>query len=74
MVFSLSRRVARVSLALDADVVNGERNTLVVSIESKESERNVTLKNIAGSLHHAQTNRLVKNVRTVYLSAPCAHA
>ncbi|KAI1797312.1 hypothetical protein LXA43DRAFT_1089189 [Ganoderma leucocontextum] len=42
-------------------VVNGERNVISVSIESKEGERNVTLKHIAGSLHNAQTNKLVKN-------------
>ncbi|PIL35769.1 hypothetical protein GSI_02499 [Ganoderma sinense ZZ0214-1] len=42
-------------------VVNGERNAILVSIESKEVERNVTLKNIAGSLHHVQTNKLLKN-------------
>nr|VWO95887.1 (P)ppGpp synthetase (GTP diphosphokinase) (GTP pyrophosphokinase, (P)ppGpp synthetase I / Guanosine-3',5'-bis(Diphosphate) 3'-pyrophosphohydrolase) (EC (EC (PpGpp synthetase I) [Ganoderma boninense] len=42
-------------------VVNGERNAILVSIESKEAERNVTLKNIAGSLHHVQTNKLLKN-------------
>ncbi|TBU49796.1 hypothetical protein BD309DRAFT_1076165 [Dichomitus squalens] len=43
-------------------VVNGERNALFVAIESKEADRNVTLKNIAGSLHNAQTDRLVKNL------------
>ena len=44
------------------DVVNGERNAILVSIESKDAERNVTLKNIAGSLHNVQTNKLIKNV------------
>ncbi|KAI0787873.1 hypothetical protein C8Q74DRAFT_1254505 [Fomes fomentarius] len=55
-------------------VVNGERNTLVVSIESKESERNVTLKNIAGSLHNAQTNRLVKNLTKIDYPFPLIEA
>ena len=46
-------------------MVNGERNTMFVSIENKENERNITLKNIAGSIHNAQTNRLLKNVRVL---------
>lgn len=44
------------------DVVNGQRNDIFVTVENK-SDRNVTLQNIAGSLHHPDTNRLVKNVR-----------
>lgn len=57
------------------DVVNGERNAILVSIESKETDRNVTLKNIAGSLHNAQTNKLVKNVRnhSRVVSPVCSH-
>ena len=49
-----------------ADIVNGERNTIYLSIENKEGERNVTLKNIAGSLHYVQNNKVVKNVRRLY--------
>ena len=45
-------------------MVNGQRNDIFVSIENK-SDRNVTLQNIAGSLHHPETNALVKNVRVV---------
>ena len=48
------------------DVVNGEKNTLYITIENKEPERNVTLKNIAASLHNAQTDKLVKNVRVMF--------
>lgn len=56
-----------------ADVVNGERNAILVSIESKDTERNVTLKNIAGSLHNVQTNKLIKNVcrRLSFLLLAC---
>ncbi|KIP11166.1 hypothetical protein PHLGIDRAFT_83972 [Phlebiopsis gigantea 11061_1 CR5-6] len=41
-------------------VVNGQRNDIFVTVENK-SDRNVTLQNIAGSLHHTDTNKLVKN-------------
>ena len=51
-----------------ADIVNGERNTILVAVESQETERNVTLKSIAGSLHNAQTNKLIKNVRESSMS------
>lgn len=44
------------------DVVNGQRNDIFVTVENK-SDRNVTLQSIAGSLHHPDTNKLVKNVR-----------
>lgn len=43
-------------------VVNGERNSLTVTIENK-SDRDVTLVNIAGSLHLPDKDVLVKNVR-----------
>ena len=42
-------------------VVNGERNSMTVTIENK-SDRNVTLGKIAGSLRHPETDHLVKNV------------
>ncbi|KAI0749506.1 hypothetical protein C8Q80DRAFT_1218660 [Daedaleopsis nitida] len=51
-------------------IVNGERNTLFVSIESKETERNVTLLNIAGSIHNVQTNRLIKNLTKLDYNFP----
>ena len=44
------------------DVVNGEKNTLTVTVENK-SDRKVTLLNIAGALLHPDTNALLKNVR-----------
>ena len=43
------------------DVVNGQRNDIFVSVENK-SDRNVTLQNIAGSFHHADSGKLIKNV------------
>ena len=53
------------------DVVNGEQNVILVAIESKETDRNVTLKSIGGSLHNAQTEKLVKNVRVPSFSMCC---
>lgn len=44
-------------------VVNGQRNQMFLSVENK-SDRNITLENIAGSLHHPETDKLIKNVRT----------
>ncbi len=45
------------------DVVNGEKNLILLSIENK-SDRNVTLLSMSGSVHHPDTNALVKNVRS----------
>ncbi|KAH9945292.1 uncharacterized protein BXZ73DRAFT_38036 [Epithele typhae] len=42
-------------------VVNGERNTIIVNVENKDAERNVTLKNVAGSIHYADSGKLLKN-------------
>lgn len=53
-----------------ADVVNGEKNSIVISVENK-SGRNVTLQSVAGSFHHPETNRLVKNVRLPFLQLLC---
>ena len=41
--------------------MNGEKNTLTVTVENK-SERNVTLLNVAGALLHPDTNAVLKNV------------
>lgn len=41
-------------------VVNGEKNRLEVFIENT-SDKNVTLLSIAGSVHHPETNALIKN-------------
>lgn len=46
---------------VNVDVVNGERNKIFVTVEN-QSELNITLKNVAGSFHHPETNALVKNV------------
>ncbi|KAM6504275.1 hypothetical protein JOM56_001218 [Amanita muscaria] len=42
-------------------VVNGERNSMTVTVENK-SDRNVTLVSIAGSLRHPDTDILMKNL------------
>ncbi|KAF8348886.1 hypothetical protein F5887DRAFT_948159 [Amanita rubescens] len=52
-------------------VVNGERNSLTVTIENK-SEKDVTLVNIAGSLHHKDTDALVKNLTALKIGVPLA--
>ncbi|KAG5645538.1 hypothetical protein DXG03_005813 [Asterophora parasitica] len=50
-------------------VVNGEKNSLILSVENK-SGRNVTLVNVAGSVHHSQTDRLVKNLTATKFGIP----
>ncbi|GLB40502.1 putative signal sequence receptor alpha chain [Lyophyllum shimeji] len=50
-------------------VVNGERNTLSLSVENK-SGRNITLVNVAGSVHHPETHRLIKNLTTTKYGVP----
>ncbi|KAI0833257.1 hypothetical protein BC628DRAFT_1414087 [Trametes gibbosa] len=50
-------------------VVNGESNKIFISIENK-SDRNVTLKNIAGSFHHPESNRLLKNTSALSYGIP----
>ncbi|KAF8867867.1 hypothetical protein BD779DRAFT_1615720 [Infundibulicybe gibba] len=45
-------------------VVNGEKNSLTLSVENK-SDRNVTLDSVSGSVHHPETNALVKNLTTL---------
>ncbi len=52
---------------LAIDVVNGEKNNVFLAVENK-SDRNITLQSIAGSIHHPETNALVKNVRLVLLT------
>lgn len=52
-----------------AQVVNGQRNDIIVTIENK-SDRNVTLQNIAGSFHHPDTNKLVKNTTALTYRMP----
>lgn len=42
--------------------MNGEKNTLTLTLENK-SDRNVTLLNVAGALLHPDTNAILKNVR-----------
>lgn len=48
------------------EIVNGEKNSLTLTVENK-SDRNVTLLNVAGSLHHPDTDALIKNVRFAFL-------
>ncbi|GJE85518.1 hypothetical protein PsYK624_015970 [Phanerochaete sordida] len=52
-----------------AHVVNGQRNDIIVTIENK-SERNVTLQNIAGSFHHPESGKLVKNTTALAYKVP----
>ncbi|TFK27157.1 hypothetical protein FA15DRAFT_666652 [Coprinopsis marcescibilis] len=42
-------------------IVNGQKNTIFVSVENK-SGQNVTLLSVAGSLNHPDTNKLIKNL------------
>ena len=51
-----------VNWILFLDVVNGQKNTLKLTVENK-LDRNVTLTKIAGALLHPETNALIKNVR-----------
>jgi hypothetical protein len=48
------------------EIVNGEKNSLTVTVENK-SDRNVTLLGVSGSLHHPDTDELIKNVCRVLL-------
>ena len=64
---SVVRRVRCVHCGLAPEhqflvVVNGERNSMTVTVENK-SDLNVTLVGIAGSLRHPDTDTLLKNVR-----------
>ncbi|KAF8072023.1 hypothetical protein FPV67DRAFT_914300 [Lyophyllum atratum] len=52
-------------------VVNGEKNTLLLSVENK-SGRNLTLVSVAGSVHQPETDRLVKNLTTTKFGVPLA--
>ncbi|KII89784.1 hypothetical protein PLICRDRAFT_108566 [Plicaturopsis crispa FD-325 SS-3] len=45
-------------------VVNGEKNKLTLVVENK-SNRNVTLKTVAGSVHQPETNSLIKNTTSL---------
>lgn len=48
----------------DADIVNGEKNSLTITVENK-SDKNVTLRSLGGSLYNPETDALIKNVRRV---------
>ncbi|KAI0346566.1 hypothetical protein BDW22DRAFT_1352691 [Trametopsis cervina] len=50
-------------------VVNGEKNNIFIAIENK-SDRNVTLKSISGSFHHADSHKLVKNTTVTPYDLP----
>ncbi|TFK40238.1 hypothetical protein BDQ12DRAFT_680565 [Crucibulum laeve] len=50
-------------------VVNGEKNTITVTMENK-SDRNVTLLSVTGSLHHPDSNMLIKNLTTLQYNVP----
>ena len=42
-------------------MVNGERNIINLLVENN-TKQNVTLVSVAGSFHHPETDRLLKNV------------
>jgi len=50
-------------------VVNGEKNTLTVTVENK-SDRKVTLLNVAGALLHPDTNAILKNLTSLKYDVP----
>jgi len=50
-------------------VVNGERNAMTLTVENK-SDRNVTLVGVTGSIHHPDTEALIKNLTTLQYGVP----
>jgi len=50
-------------------VVNGEKNTLTVTVENK-SDRKVTLLNVAGALLHPDSNAILKNLTSQKYGVP----
>ncbi|OCH95447.1 hypothetical protein OBBRIDRAFT_788333 [Obba rivulosa] len=50
-------------------IVNGEKNKIFLTVEN-QSGRNVTLKSIAGSFHHPESNALVKNTSALAYNIP----
>ncbi|KXN91680.1 Increased recombination centers protein 22-2 [Leucoagaricus sp. SymC.cos] len=50
-------------------IINGEKNALTLSIENK-SDRNVTLLGVSGSLHHPETDALIKNLTSLNYGFP----
>ncbi|KAF8624518.1 hypothetical protein AX15_005830 [Amanita polypyramis BW_CC] len=50
-------------------VVNGERNSMTITVENK-SDRNITAVNIAGSVHHPETHALVRNLTALKVGVP----
>ncbi|KAF9453456.1 hypothetical protein P691DRAFT_780934 [Macrolepiota fuliginosa MF-IS2] len=50
-------------------IVNGEKNSITLTIENK-SDRNVTLLGIGGSLHFPDTNELIKNLTAATYGFP----
>ncbi|PPQ83438.1 hypothetical protein CVT25_007029 [Psilocybe cyanescens] len=50
-------------------VVNGEKNTLTITVENK-SKQNVTLLNIGGALLNPDSNAVLKNLTTVKYTVP----
>ncbi|KAK1222839.1 hypothetical protein PQX77_014261 [Marasmius sp. AFHP31] len=50
-------------------VVNGEKNAMTVYLENKTG-KNVTLLTISGSIHHPETDKLIKNLTTLTYGIP----
>lgn len=71
-VSSRSPRVWRTDAeAQRTDVVNGERNKILLNVEN-QSDRNITIKSVAGSFHHPQSHSLVKNVSVCLAPQLCS--
>jgi len=51
-------------MTLHTDIVNGELNKLLLTIENKTG-KNVTLLSVAGEFLEANSERLIKAVRTL---------
>ena len=43
------------------DIINGEKNVLMLSIENRSPQK-VTLLSVAGAIQHSESNALIKNV------------
>jgi len=50
-------------------IVNGEKNTITVSVENR-SDKNVSLISVGGAVYNVQNDALIKNLTTFTISAP----
>jgi len=54
-------------------VVNGEKNTITLTVENK-SGKNVTLVSVGGAVYNAQTDTIIKNLTTATFKVPLMEA